>query len=142
MSTEENKAIIRRAIEEFNQANVAAIWESLTPDFVYHDPNNPQVRVRDEYKQFLTDNLAGIPTQMTIEDLIAEGDKVVARYTFRGIHQGQWRGAPPTGKSVIFTATHTYRFADGKVAEIWANTDIFSLVQQLGLIPAPGQASS
>jgi steroid delta-isomerase-like uncharacterized protein len=139
MSTEENKANVRRAIEAFNQGNVAAMSEFWTSDLVVHDPNNPLVRNHEEYKQFLTDYLAAIPTQMTIEDLIAEGDKVMARYTFRGTHQMQWRGAPPTGKSVTYTATHTYRFADGKVAEIWANSDIFSLVQQLGLIPAPGQ---
>jgi steroid delta-isomerase-like uncharacterized protein len=141
MSTEENKAIVRRVIEEFNQGNVAAMSESWTPDLVYHDPNNPQVRVREEYKQFLTDYLAAIPTQITLEDLIAEGDKGVARYTLRGTHQGQWRGAPPTGKSVTFTGTMTFLFADGKVAEIWVNYDILSLVQQLGLVPAPGQAS-
>src|SRR5579863_7032390 len=137
MSTEEYKAIVRRNMEEFNQENVAALSESLTPDLVYHDPNNPQVRVREEYKEFLTDYLAAIPTQMTIEDLIAEGDRVVARYTLRGAHQGQWRGVPPTGKSVTYTATHTYRFAGGKIAEIWVNTDTLSVVQQLGLIPMP-----
>jgi predicted ester cyclase len=74
--------------------------------------------------------------------MIAEGDKVVARFTLRGTHQGQWRSAPPTGKSVIYTATQTFRYVDGKVAEIWVNNDIFSFVQQLGLFPTPGQASS
>jgi predicted ester cyclase len=105
---------------------------------MYHDPTNPHVRVREEYKQFLTDFLAAIPGQFTIEDLIAEGDKVVVRYTFRGTHQGQWRGVSPSGKAVTFTGTQTYRFAEGKVAEIWANNDVFSLVQQLGLIPSMG----
>ncbi len=141
MSTEENKAICCRAIEEFNRGNVAALSELWTPDLVYHDPNNPHVHGHEEYKQFLIAYLTAVPTQITIEDLIAEGDKVVVRSTLRGTHQGQWRGAPPTGKSVTYTATHTYRFADGKVAEIWANMDIFSFVQQLGLIPTPAQAS-
>ena len=141
MATEENKALLRRGIEKFNQGNMGAVSETWTLDLVYHDPNNPQVRNHNEYKQFLTEYLAAIPTQMTIEDLIAEGDKVVARSTLRGTHQGQWRGAPPTGKSVTFTVTQTYRYVDGKVAEIWQNADILSFVQQLGLIPAPGQAS-
>ena len=141
MSTEENKALLRSGIEKFNQGNMAAVSETWTLDLVYHDPNNPQVRTHNEYKQFLTDFLAAIPTQITIEDMIAEGDKVVARFTLRGTHQGQWRSAPPTGKSVTYTATQTYRYVDGKVAEIWVNNDIFSFVQQLGLIPTPGQTS-
>jgi steroid delta-isomerase-like uncharacterized protein len=141
MSTEENKAILRRGIEKFNQGDVAAMSESWAPDFVYHDPNNPHVRDREEYKQYLTDFLAAIPTQLTLEDLIADGDKVVARYICRGTHQGHWRGAPPTGKPMTFTATYTYRFAEGKVAELWASHDVASLVQQLGVVPSPSQAS-
>ena len=141
MSTEENKALLRSGFEKFNQGNMDAVSETWTLDFVLHDPNNPQVRTRNEYKQFLTDFLAAIPTQMTIEDMIAEGDKVVVRITLRGTHQGQWRGAPPTGKSVTYTATQVYRLVDGKTAELWVNNDIFSFVQQLGLIPSPGQAS-
>lgn len=139
MSTEENKATVRRAIEYLNQGNVAALSELWTPDLVYHDPNNPQVRVSEEYKQFLTDFITAVPGQFTIEDLIAERDKVVARYTYRGSHQRQWRGAPPTGKPVTFTGTMTFRIAEGKVAEIWVNHDVLSLAQQLGLIPTPGQ---
>lgn len=141
MSIEENKALLRSGIEKFNQGNMDAVSETWTLDMVVHDPNNPQVRTHNEYKQFLTDFLAAIPTQITIEDMIAEGDKVVARFTLRGTHQGQWRSVPPTGKSVTYTATQTYRYVDGKVAELWVNNDIFSFVQQLGLIPSPGQAS-
>lgn len=139
MSTEENKALVRRGIESLNQGNVAATNELWTSDLVNHDPNNPQVRVREEYKQWLTGFITAVPGQFTIEDLIAEGDKIVTRYTYRGSHQGQWRGVPPTGKPVTITGTVTYRLVDGKVAEIWANSDALSLVQQLGLIPAPGQ---
>ncbi len=141
MSTEDNKALIRRAFEDLNQGNLGEADEYFTPNFVYHDAANPQVSNREEYTQLLTGLMAALAPQLTIENLIAEGDKVVARYTLRGTHRGQWRGVPPTGKPVTFTATTTYRFADGKVAEMWQNADTLSLLQQLGVIPAPGQAS-
>ena len=82
-----------------------------------------------------------IPGQFTIEGLFAEGDKVLLCYTFHGTHQGQWRGIPPTGKPVTFTGMLVYRFDDGKIAEGWENADILGLLQQLGAVPAPGQAS-
>jgi predicted ester cyclase len=143
MSTEENKALIRREIEVYNRGNVteilARVDEFYAPDFVLHDPNLPfpgGIRSREDYKQFGTGYLAALAGQFTIEDLIAEGEKVVVRYTFRGTHQGQWRGLPPTGKAVTFTATVTYRIVDGKVVEAWQNADNLSMLRQLGLIPA------
>jgi steroid delta-isomerase-like uncharacterized protein len=138
MSTEDNKALIRRAFEDLNQGNLGEADEYFTPNFVYHDVANPQVSNRDEYTQLLTGLMAALAPRLTIEDLIAEGDKVVARYTISGTHRGQWRGIPPTGKPVTVTATITYRFADGKVAEMWQNADTLSLLQQLGVIPALG----
>jgi steroid delta-isomerase-like uncharacterized protein len=138
MSTEDNKDLIRRAFENFNQANVGKADEYFTPNFVYHDAANPQVSNREEYTQFLTGLIAAFAYQLTIEDLIAEGDKVVARFTLRGTHRGQWRGVPPTGKPVTVTATSTYRIADGKVAEVWQNADVLSQLQQMGLIPSQG----
>jgi SnoaL-like polyketide cyclase len=106
-----------RFIEMNNRGNVteilATVDELYAPNFVFHDPNIPipagGVRSREDYKQFGTGFLAALPGQFTIEDLIAEGEKVVLRYTYRGTHQGQWRGVPPTGKSVTFTGTITYR---------------------------------
>jgi steroid delta-isomerase-like uncharacterized protein len=146
MSTEENKALARRYIEVFNQGNVteilAIVDELYAPDFVLHDPNIPLpaggIRSREDYKQFGTGFLAALPGQFTVEDLIAEGEKVVMRYTYRGTHQGQWRGLPPTGKAVTFTGTVTYRIVDGKAVEAWQNADNLSVLQQLGLIPAMG----
>jgi predicted ester cyclase len=141
MSTEENKALIRRGTEVLNRGNVTEISTTLdelfVPDFVRHDPAGG-FRSREDYKRFLFSLLAALPGQFTIEDLIAEGDKVVLRYTFRGIHQGQWRGLPPTGKAVTFTGIFIYRMVDGKIVEGWENADALGLVQQLGLIPAQG----
>ncbi len=144
MSTEENKALIRRGIEVGNRGNMtefsAIVDESFAPDFVFHDPNIPfpagGIRSREDYKQFFTGFNAALPGQFTIEDLIAEGEKVVVRYTYRGTHQGPWRGVPPTGKAVTFTGTATYRVVDGKAVEGWQNADNLSVLRQLGLIPA------
>ena len=141
MSTEDNKALVRRAIEDLNQGNLGEAERYFTPNFVYHDAANPQVHSREEYRQFLTNMQAALSGQFTVEDLIAEGDKVVARYTARATHRGQWRGIPPTGKQVVVTGTNTYRFAEGKIAEIWQNADTLSLLQQIGALTTPGQAS-
>jgi len=140
MSIEENKALIRRGTEVLNRGNVTEISTTLdelfVPDFVRHDPAGG-FRSREDYKQFLFSLLAALPGQFTIEDLmIAEGDKVVLRYTFHGTQQGQWRGLPPTGKPVTFTGIFIYRIVDGKAVEGWENADALGLVQQLGLIPA------
>ncbi len=145
MSTEENKAIVRRFIEVCNRGNLteilATIDELFVPDFVFHDPNLPfpgGIRSREDYKQFFTDFGAALPGQFTIEDLIAEREKVVGRYTYRGTHQGQWRGVAPTGKAVTFTATETDRIVGGKIVEAWENVDQLSVLRQLGLILAQG----
>ena len=143
MSTEENKAIIRRGIEDFNQGDMTEFSvrtdEAVSPDFVFHDPNIPfpgGIRSREDYKQFLIGYHTALPGQFTIEDLVAEGEKVVVRYTYRGIHQGPWRGVPATGKAVTLTGTITYRVVEGKAVEARQNADNLSLLRQLGLIPA------
>src|SRR2546425_5236306 len=134
MSTEENKALIRRGTEVLNRGNVteisATLDELFVPDFVRHDPAGG-FRSREDYKQFLTGFSAALPGQFTIEDLIAEGEKVVVLYTYRGTHQGQWRGLPPTGKPVTFTGIFIYRILDGKIVEAWENADALGLWQQL-----------
>ncbi len=141
MSTEENKALVRRFIEVANQGNVTEVSTTLdelfVPDFVRHDPAGG-FRSREDYKQFLFSLQAALPGQLTLEDLIAEGEKVVVRYTFHGTHQGQWRGLPPTGKAVTFTGIFICRIRDGKIVEGWENADTLGLVQQLGVIPAMG----
>jgi predicted ester cyclase len=142
MSTEGNKTANRRLFDGFNQNGVAIVDELCTPDFVLHDPGSPLpaggVNSREEYKQYLSGFLASLPGQFTIDDMIAEGDKVVTRWTYRSTHQGQWRGVSPTSKEVTFTATATGRYVDGKLAESWQNVDNLGVLRQLGLIPAQG----
>jgi predicted ester cyclase len=120
---------------------MSASWDELfVPDFIRQDTTGG-LRSREEYKRVLSSLLTAIPGQFTIEDLFAEGEKVLLRYTFHGTHQGQWRGIPPTGKPVTLTGMLIYRFEDGKIVEGWENADNLGLLQQLGVIPVPGQAS-
>jgi steroid delta-isomerase-like uncharacterized protein len=72
--------------------------------------------------------------QHTVDDLIAEGDKVAARLTARGTHKGEFQGIPPTGKPVSFTGMRVFRFVSGKIAEEWSNLDMFGLMQQMGVV--------
>ena len=81
MSTEDNKAFIRSEFEDLNQGNLGKVVDYFTPNFVYHDAANPQVSNREEYLHFLTDVMGTLANQLTIEDLVAVGDKVVVRFT-------------------------------------------------------------
>ncbi len=146
MSTEDNKASMRRSIEEgVNQGNIAVFDELCAPNWVYHDPANPGVRTLEDYKRFVTETRSAFPDfQMTIEDLIAEGDKVVVRGTIRGTNTGDIETPmhiPATGKPITITGISIVRFAGGKAVEVWNQGDSLGLLQQLGLIPVPGQAS-
>jgi steroid delta-isomerase-like uncharacterized protein len=141
MSTEDNKALARRAYEALNQRNWSVYYEQFAPDGVYHNASMT-IQGLDAYKQFLSMYLTAFPdAQFTIEDLIAEGDKVVTRQTFRGTHQGELMGIPPTGKQVTVSAIVIVRIVNGKAVEGWQNGDTLGMLQQLGVVPAPGQAS-
>jgi steroid delta-isomerase-like uncharacterized protein len=144
MSTEDNKATVRRFTEESNQGNVAALDELCAPNWVYHDPSFPDVRTLADYKRFLTETRSAFPDfHVTIEDVIAEGDKVVMRSIWRGTNSGDIvtpMHIPATGKQVTVTGITVVRFAGGKGVEVWNQQDSLGVFQQLGLIPGPGQA--
>lgn len=140
MSAEENKAIHRRAFEEiWNQGNLDVVDEIFATDFVFHDPVSPEVRGPKGFKQFVTIYRAAFPDiHFTIEDQIAEGDKVVARWTTLGTHQGELKGIPPTLKQVVVTGISILRITSGKIEEEWVNWDTLGMLQQLGVIPLIG----
>jgi predicted ester cyclase len=144
MSTEENKAVVRRIVEESNkglEACLAAMDELFAPDYVYHGPFG-EMDLAD-WKQMGPAWYAAFPdTHLTLEDLIAEGDTVAWRYTFRGTHQGEFMGAPATGKVVTFTGILISRFAGGKDVEEWESMDMLGFLQQLGVIPQMAQAGA
>jgi steroid delta-isomerase-like uncharacterized protein len=142
MSTEDNKALARRGFEEtLNQRNLAIVDELFVPDFVYHT-DSMTFQGREPFKQYLSMLLTAFPDlHVSIEDVIGEGDRVVVRCTLRGTHQGELMGIAPTGKQVAVTGIAIMLIAKGKPVEEWANTDTLGMMQQLGVIPAPGQAS-
>jgi steroid delta-isomerase-like uncharacterized protein len=138
MSTEQNKSIVRRWIEEgWNKGNVALVDQFYTPDVVQHDPGSPlPVTSSAALKQYVSVFLTAIPDlHFNIDDLIAEGDKVVWRFTSGGTQTGPLMNLPPTGKSCIVTGMALFRLFDGKIAEVWVNYDNLGLLQQLGAIP-------
>jgi steroid delta-isomerase-like uncharacterized protein len=141
MSTEQNKAIARRRIEEgVNQRNLALIDELLAPTCVHHFPGNPPLD-RTAFKEVSAMFHRAFPDlHETIEDEIAEGDMVVQRLTSRGTHTSEFQGVPPTGKRFTVSAITIMRIEDGKIAEMWSEFDALGLMQQLGGIPATEQS--
>lgn len=139
MTTEENKAIVRRLLEEgFNACNMAVFDEMLADDFTNHDPGQPAAVDREGLKQMWAGLCAAFPDQHTVaDDVIAEGDQVVKRATFRGTQTGEFNGLPPTGRPVTNKSISIYRIKDGKVKEIYWGYDNLGVLQQLGVIPVP-----
>ena len=142
MSTEENKAIDRRLFEEgWNQGNTAVFDEFIAADYIGHDPGGPTHGL-EGYKQFYAGVRSAFPDlHLTLEDHIAEGDRVVSRWTMTGTHLGELQdGTPPSGKRMTITGMTITRYASGKLEEDWANYDALGLLQQIGAIPTPEQA--
>jgi steroid delta-isomerase-like uncharacterized protein len=139
MSSEANKELVCRYQEAYNANNMGALDEILAPDLISHSlmPGLPPGRESLIQLQQLT--LAAFPDfHTTIEDLIAEGDKVVARCTTRGTHKGEFLGIPPSGKPFTFTWISIFRIANGKIVEHWGEEDALGWLQQLGAIPPMG----
>jgi predicted ester cyclase len=145
MSLEENKAIIRHLIEVENKHNVALLDEFIAPDFV-GEPNTPfEMRGLGSYKNFETMFIRAFPDfNETVEDIIAEGDRVWVRFTFTGTHTGEYQEylpsigkitLAPTGKKITMSLVDIFRIVDGKVVDwIWEIYDGFDFLKQLGLI--------
>ncbi len=141
MSTDQNKDLVRRFVEEiFNKSNLAALDQFVTADIADHKPPFPGLPpgIEGARQVFAAFHAAFPDARVTIEDMVAEGDRVVWRWTFSGTNQGSLMGMPPTGKPVTFTGIDIFRMADGKIAERWANEDDLGMMQQLGIVPAPG----
>ena len=136
MSTEQNKALVDRITEEgLNQHNPALVNELCAPYFVFHNASRT-IQGLQTYQQFLSKFFTAFPdAHFTIEDLIAEGDTVAVRRTFRGTHTSNLMGIPPTGRQVTITDMAILRVANGKFVEAWNNADDLGLLQQLGVIP-------
>jgi predicted ester cyclase len=147
MSTTANKEIVRRFYEGvFNQRNIDAIDELVHPEFLNHDPTPAASRDPESMKQFIHTITQAFPDHHhAIEDLIAEGDKVVMRCTLTATHQGLFPGfleMLPTGKSICQRQIHILRIRDSKLAEHWVVRDDLAMMQQLGLIPLSATAAA
>jgi predicted ester cyclase len=134
MTTDDNKALIQQFFEQvINQRNLAALDQFVLPGGVNHTvpPGMPQ-----ETNQLVGQYLNVFPDgQVTVEDLLADGDKVVAHVSFHGTHQGALRGIAPTGKPITLMGIHIFRIANGKVVEHWGLMDRLAALQQLGVVP-------
>ena len=145
MSAEENKRISRRVAEEvFSRGKVDLVDELVAENFVNHDPAAPPDLPpgREGLKALARFYKSAFPdAQITVEDQVAEGDRVVTRYSARGTHEGDFAGMPATGKQVTGTGITIDRIEGGKIVESWNQFDQLGLLQQLGGVPeqAPAQ---
>jgi steroid delta-isomerase-like uncharacterized protein len=139
MSAEQHKMSIQRWVEgTWNKGNLALADEIYSADYIVHDPAGP-IQGLEALKQFVAMFRTGFPDiHVTIEEMIAEGDKLVWRYTVRGTHQGEFMGIAPAGKSLTLTGCLLSRFVGDKVVEDWNNYDALGMLQQLGAIPSIG----
>ena len=138
--SEQNKAIVRRSFDElFSQGDLRVADDVFAADYVGHDPAMPQpIRGPTEFKRFVTMYRTAFPDLvLTVEDQLAEGDRVVTRFTARGTNRGPLMGIPPTGRKVTITGISIDRMVDGKSAESWTNYDLLGMMQQLGILPGP-----
>ena len=136
MSIEENKSIVRRFFEVGpSKGDLDAANELLAPGFVLHVPLpcSPGVRGIDEVVSAC--RAAFQDLDVTVEDMVAEGDMVAARFTARGVHNGAFMGLPPTGKPITMTGIEIFRLENGKIAELWGEANLLGLMQQLGILP-------
>jgi len=140
MSTTENKALVRRAIDEiWNAHNLGAVDDLYAADFVNHDPLAPEVTGLDAFKAWISGVFDSFPDiQVTVDDMVAEGDKVAKVYTLTATHTGELLGVPPTGKPVTMAGISIYRIADGEIAEMTWSYNMLGTMMQVGAIPAPG----
>jgi len=135
MSVETNRTLDRRWYEEVLNGHIlATIDEIVAEDLIFNGAPIGRAGLRQGFLWMLSI----IPDMhLTIEDVVAAGDKVVTRFTGYGTHQGPFMGVPPTGKAISMRITHIDRIADGKIVERWENADVFGVLQQLGTVLVP-----
>ncbi len=140
MSEEENKVIVRRFFEEGpSKGNIKAADELLSPDFSMYTPLPASPGIEGIHEVITTCRAAFEHLNVTIEDMVAEDDRVAARFTAHGIHKGDFMGLPATGKQITMTGIEIFRIKEGKIVELWGEANLFGLMQQLGIFPVPGK---
>jgi steroid delta-isomerase-like uncharacterized protein len=137
MSTNDNETLVRRFLEEaYNQGNLAVGDELLAADCVFYTP--APIPGIAGWKQFAAAFLTAFPDDLrvTIDEMFAAGDKVAARWTARGTHEGPLRGLPPSGNLVTWVGMAFYSLSAGKITEVWGLNDALGIMQQIGAIPS------
>jgi steroid delta-isomerase-like uncharacterized protein len=132
---EQNEALYRGIIEELNKGNTEFFNEFYAPDFFYYSPsNNPKPMPLEETQEFIKMVLRAFPDfNMSIEELIAVGDKVIVRYIIRGTHEGEFQGIPATGNKFEISSTFIIRIENGKLVEEREDADMLGMMTQLGM---------
>jgi steroid delta-isomerase-like uncharacterized protein len=143
VATEDNKAIVRRYYEDvLNAGDIAALEDLAVAEYDEHDPLPGQANGREGLRQRVELLRNAFRPQFTIEDMIAEQDKVVVRWINRGTHVGEFMGMPATGKSFTIPGIDIHLMRNGKMAEHWHVVDQLGQLQQLGIIPQPADTGA
>lgn len=143
--SENNKAVVRRLIEEFwNRGNLSLADQFFAPIYTHHDASTPDFGQgpESERKRATLYRTAFPDLRLTVEDLITENEMVTARWSCRGTHKGDLGGIAPTGKQINITGVTILRFSNGKMVEGYVNWDALGLMQQLGVVPELGTAKA
>ncbi len=139
MSEESNKTVARRFIQVWGDGNLDVVDELAAPSLVVRYPTIPQaIQGGREFRHVLAGFRSAFPdSALRVEEEIAEGEKVVLRWTFSGTHRGSFMGVPATGKKVTWTGITIYRIVDGKVVEEQGEEDFVGFFRQVGLVREP-----
>ncbi len=141
MDIKRNKQIVRHYDEVVvNQGNLDAIDELCTSDYKGHVPGFPEGSREVDKQAYMMLRSAFPDINKTVEDMVAEGDTVMERATYRGTHQGDFQGIPPTGRQFAITVMHVFRIEGDKIAETWGVLDLMGMMQQLGVMPTSAAA--
>jgi steroid delta-isomerase-like uncharacterized protein len=137
MSTDENKAVVRRFVDEiFDQGDLSSVEELVDDSFVPH--TWPTVSDKDDFRQTVARMAKAITDgHHTVDDILAEGDRVSVRLTSHGVHTGDFMGVPAAGKEYTIAEQHIFRLANGKVVEHWHVVDMLGMMRQIGALPDP-----
>lgn len=138
MTSEANKLTMQKFVEFINTASQALADELISTDAIFHVPGSPEpMQGPAGYLAIIAMMREGFPDiQWTLEEMVAESDKVAARFIMRGTHQGTFFGVPPTGKQIAVQAMNLYRLSDGKFVEERGQPDMLGLLQQIGAVPS------
>jgi steroid delta-isomerase-like uncharacterized protein len=138
----ESEPVVRRFLDEvIGKGNADVLDEVMSQELVWHGGSFGEIRGLDDFQQFIGQFLVAFPDlRVAVDDVIGVDDKVAARLTVRGTHDGELMGIPASGKDATWTDINIYRVADGKIVEEWFCGDYLGMMQQIGAVPAVGAA--